>query len=94
MPRFALICIDKPGSLDLRQATRPDHLVYIGDAGELVKLAGPFLDEAGEMAGSLLIIEAENAAAARAFSEQDPYAKAGLFERVDIRAVGGAFAKL
>ncbi len=94
MPRFALICTDKPGSLALRQATRPDHLAYVAAAGGAVKMAGPFLDDAGQMAGSLLIVEADDLDAARAFSADDPYARAGLFERVDIRAVGGAFTSL
>jgi uncharacterized protein YciI len=51
-----------------------------------LRFAGPLLDEAGEMNGSLLIFEGETAAAARAFAEGDPYAQAGLFERVEIRS--------
>ena len=38
------------------------------------------------MAGSLIIVEADDLAAAEAFNAADPYAKAGLFERVEIRA--------
>jgi uncharacterized protein YciI len=34
----------------------------------------------------MLVIEAEDLAAAQAFAAADPYAKAGLFERVDVRA--------
>ena len=34
--------------------------------------------------GSLLIIESENEASARALLAQDPYAHAGLFERVEL----------
>ena len=26
---FVLVCTDKPGSLDLRLATRPQHLAYL-----------------------------------------------------------------
>ena len=37
------------------------------------------------MTGSLLVIEADDIAAARAFAAADPYAKAGLFASVDIR---------
>ena len=51
----------------------------------MLKLGGPFLDEAGEMAGSLLIIEAADLAAAEAFAEGDPYNAAGLYERREVR---------
>jgi uncharacterized protein YciI len=37
------------------------------------------------MVGSLIIIDAADTAAAKAFSVQDPYAQAGLFARVDVR---------
>jgi uncharacterized protein YciI len=94
MPRFALICIDKPRSLALRMANRPAHLAFIAARSDEVKLAGPFLDAAGDMAGSLLILEVPDLAAVQAFSAADPYVRAGLFERVEIRPVGGGFDKL
>jgi uncharacterized protein YciI len=84
MPLFVLICIDKPNALETRAAAREAHLAYVRGTAQ-VKLAGPFLDEAGAMAGSMLIIEADDLAAARAFSTADPYAVAGLFQSVDIR---------
>jgi uncharacterized protein len=48
--------------------------------------AGPFLDGAGEMVGSLVVIEADTRAAAEDWAAGDPYARAGLFESVEIRA--------
>jgi uncharacterized protein len=85
MALFVLICIDRPGALALRMATREAHLAFIaGRPGEL-KLGGPFLDEAGDMAGSLMIIEAADLAGAQAFHAADPYGQAGLFERVEIK---------
>lgn len=86
MPLFVLSCIDKPGALDLRMATRPAHLAYMGEQSHRLKLGGPLLNAEGQMAGSLLIIEAPDLAAAQAFADNDPYAKAGLFERVDLMA--------
>jgi hypothetical protein len=85
MALFVLVCIDKPDSLALRMATREAHFAYAGAAGRGVRLGGPFLDAAGEMAGSLIIIEAEDMAAAKAFNAGDPYQQAGLFESVEIR---------
>lgn len=83
MPLFALSCLDKPGSLDVRMGAREAHLAWVKD--QPVKYAGPFLDEEGCMCGSLLIIEAEDRAAAEAFSAADPYTKAGLWTSVEIR---------
>lgn len=82
--RVALICIDKPGHLHVRQENRPAHLAHIETSG-LVEMAGPFLTEAGEMAGSLVILSVETLDQARDWAMNDPYAKAGLFQSVDIR---------
>jgi len=83
---FVLTCIDKPASLALRLANRDAHLDYVRRHPAFVRLAGPLLDSAGEMAGSLFIVEAEDIAAVEAFTASDPYALAGLFDRVEIRA--------
>jgi len=82
---FALICIDRPDALELRLATRQAHFDYLAANPGVVRLGGPFLNAAGEMAGSLLLIEADDLAAAEAFGAADPYRLAGLFERVEIR---------
>ncbi len=85
MPQFLLLCRDKPDSVDLRMATREAHLAYIAKADGNVLLAGPMLDDNGRPVGSLLIIDAEDRNAANAFAEADPYAKASLFEDVEVR---------
>jgi uncharacterized protein YciI len=85
LPTFVLICTDKPKSLDLRMANREAHLAYVKDFAADIRLGGPLLDAAGDMAGSMLVLEAEDRAAAEAFSANDPYNKAGLFQSVDIR---------
>jgi hypothetical protein len=83
MPLFVLTCIDKPDSLEVRLGAREAHLAWAKD--KPLKLGGPFLDEAGRMAGSLIILEVEDIEAARAFSAADPYTQAGLWASVDIR---------
>lgn len=84
---FALLCRDKPGALQVRMDTRPKHLEHLNamNAKGALKMAGPFLGPDGNPNGSLLIIEAADEAEARAIAEADPYAKAGLFEAIDIR---------
>ncbi len=81
---YAVICKDKPNSLDLRLATRPTHLEYLKAGGPI--FSGPMLGEDEKSPiGSLLVIEAADRAAAEAWAAADPYAKAGLFESVEIR---------
>lgn len=82
---FALICTDRPGAVETRRANREAHLAYIAETGCVVQ-AGPFLDGAGEMVGSLVVVELDTRAAAEDWAAGDPYAKAGLFESVEIRA--------
>ena len=75
---------DRPGALDIRMANRDAHIAWLKDAGASVKAAGPWLNEAGDMAGSLLIIEAADRAALDVWLAGDPYQAAGLFERVEV----------
>ena len=82
---FALLCTDKPASVDLRMSVRPDHLKYLESLGTALKAAGPFTDDEGKPTGSLVIIEAADRAAAQAIADNDPYANAGLFAAVEIR---------
>ena len=82
---FALICTDKPNSLELRISTRPIHVDYLKSLGKSLKLAGPFTGADNNPNGSLVVIEAADHAAAVAMAAADPYAKAGLFQSVDIR---------
>ncbi|EAQ03006.1 YCII-related domain protein [Pseudooceanicola batsensis HTCC2597] len=81
---FALMAHDKPGALDVRNQNRAAHLAYVEETG-VVAQAGPILDDAGEMCGSLVILDVEDAAAASAWAEGDPYARAGLFESVTLK---------
>jgi uncharacterized protein len=89
--RVALICHDKPGALQVRLDNRAAHLAYLADTG-VVDLAGPFLDEGGQMTGSMIVLNVDNMQAARDWAASDPYAKAGLFASVTLtewkRAVG------
>ncbi len=82
---FALICTDRPASLEVRMATRPDHLAYLERYATKLVQVGPLLDTEGRPCGSLLIIDVEDRAAAEGFAAADPYAKAGLFESTIIR---------
>jgi hypothetical protein len=93
MPLFALTCVDKENGLSTRMGAREDHLKWVGGTG-MLKLGGPFLDAKGDMAGSLMIIEAADLDAAKKFSADDPYTKAGLWASVDVRPFRVTFGAL
>lgn len=82
--RFALICLDKPNALQTRVENRPAHLDHLQSSG-VVEQAGPFIDAAGQMCGSLIVLGVASRAEAEAWAAADPYAKAGLFSSVMIQ---------
>jgi uncharacterized protein len=82
---FALLCTDKPNSLELRLKVRPDHVAFLNGLGDAMKFAGPFTDDAGSPNGTLVVVEAQDRQAAEAIVANDPYAIAGLFSDVDIK---------
>ena len=92
---YALICKDKPGHLQVRLDARPDHVAFLNglNADKKLAFAGPFLDADGKPNGSMVVIEATDLAGAEALAAADPYAKAGLFEKVEIKPWTWVFNK-
>ena len=84
---FYIHCTDKPGKSELRKANRDAHLAYIKqNYADKILVAGPTLEPDLEgMNGSVIIVDLPDPAAAHTMTENDPYAKAGLFEAVVIR---------
>ncbi|MFO7758149.1 MAG: YciI family protein [Roseovarius sp.] len=80
---IALIARDKPGALQTRLDNREAHIAYLKETG-VVSQAGPLLDEAGGMIGSLIVLDVADLQAARDWADQDPYALAGLFDSVEM----------
>ena len=81
---FCVVAIDKPDSLALRMATREAHFAYGQETG-VIRLGGPFLDGKDDMAGSLIIFEADDLESAKCWHAGDPYVKAGLFAHSEVR---------
>lgn len=82
---FALVAHDRPNAVARRLELRPDHLKYLDTLGDALVLAGPFLDDKGDMVGSIVVIEADDLEAAGASFARDPYAAGDLFESVTIK---------
>jgi hypothetical protein len=84
MTTFVLMCVDHPDGLERRLAVRENHLAYVREHAAMLKVAGPLLNDAGEMAGSMFVLEAPDRAAVEAFTAADPYRLANVFERTEI----------
>lgn len=85
MALFLINARDKAGSLDVRLANREAHLAWASTFADQIAMAGPvFLDDGTTMAGSTFVIEFGTLADAQDWAANDPYAQAGLFERVEI----------
>lgn len=82
---YIIHCFDKLGQLQTRTDNRPAHVEYLKSFGEKLQAAGPTLDATENMNGSLVILDLADLAEAEAFAANDPYAKAGLFEKVIIQ---------
>ena len=89
---WSVYCLDKPNSSALRQATRPTHLAYLEGFADRIVYGGALVDKDGQTAiGSLLVVNLPDRAAAQKFSDDDPYAKAGLFQSVAIHPTRKVF---
>ena len=92
---FMIQCFDVEDGLDLRKATREAHLAYAASAGARLKFGGPMMASEEDMTpiGSLILLDAASQAAAQLFTENDPYNKAGLFEKVTIQPMLGVLGE-
>lgn len=77
--------LDRPGAVGDRLAHYDAHKAYLADAPVKTVISGPLLAEDGEtMIGSLFLFEADTVEAVERFNAADPFAKAGIWERVEI----------
>jgi uncharacterized protein YciI len=87
--QFVVWTTDRAGSLPDRLRVRDAHRARLrAPAPHAVEvlLAGPTLAAAdGAMNGTLLVVQADDIDAVRAFVDGDPYVAAGVYERVEIR---------
>jgi uncharacterized protein len=82
---YVIIAKDKPDSLALRESVRAEHLEYLTrHKAKLLAAGAQTADDGTGGRGSVLIVDTEDRAEAEAFVRDDPFAKAGLFESVEV----------
>jgi uncharacterized protein YciI len=76
---------DRPDGAAVRAAARQEHFDYLDKHQDILVLGGAMLgDDNTTRIGSVLIVNVPDRAAAEAFSENEPFRKAGLFSSVKI----------
>jgi len=90
---FFIHAEDRPGAIDVRKANRDAHLAYVKERyNDAIIAAGPTIaDDGATMTGSVILIDLPDRAAVDEFCRNDPYARAGLFETVTIKAFKHVF---
>jgi len=84
---YVIHALDKPGHVEVRRANMPAHVEYVKSQSVKLVLAGPLMAEDHQTPiGTVLVVDAENLAAAQAFADGDPYRKADLFAEVRVNA--------
>jgi uncharacterized protein len=86
MSAFVITCIDRTDidTTPLRGAHRAAHMAHVEAYLARYLIAGPLKNADGVAIGSLLVVQAEDEADARAFLETDPYFAAGFWGEISI----------
>lgn len=85
--QFIITAHDGENMLEKRMAVRPRHLEGMAKLGKQIVCAGGLLDDAGKMAGSVLIVDFEDRAALDAYLQNEPYVTEQVWARIDIAPV-------
>ena len=76
---------DREDGAAIRAATREAHFAYLEQHKNILVLGGALLENDGATrTGSVLVINVPGRAAADAFSENEPFRQAGLFQSVKV----------
>ena len=92
---WLMTCRHRPDGADLRERHREAHRHHVatGGGGLARVLIGSALtaDDGETPIGNFGVLDAPTREAAQAFAENDPYARAGLVESIEIVALASRF---
>jgi uncharacterized protein YciI len=80
---YIRVCFDHPGASDLRAKHRSERRAYLESNTVKIIQAGPLCagDANDTYLGTFMLIEANSREEVVAYHENDPFTKAGIFER-------------
>ena len=83
---WAISCVDKPNTAAIREEHLVPHRTYLQSQKRILVLAGATqTDDGKEAIGSLFVVNVNSRAEAKAFSDGDPFTKAGVFAATKVR---------
>ncbi len=89
---YAIQTKDKAGSAKIRADNRPAHLEYLKANQHLLLAAGALIEDDGTGGnGGILIVDTDDRKVAERFINDDPFTKAGLFEKFTVTRWRKAF---
>ena len=89
---YAIQTKDKAGSSQIRADNRAVHIEYLTANKNLLLAAGALIEDDGTGGnGGLLIVDTDDRKEAQRFIDNDPFTKAGLFEKVTVTRWRKAF---
>ena len=82
---WAISRVAAPNFAAMREKGLQAHLNYLHSHKSILVVSGATLtDDGKEIIGSMLIVNVNSRAEAKAFADDDPFAKAGMFKSVTI----------
>jgi uncharacterized protein YciI len=82
---WAISRVAAPNFAAMREKGLQAHLEYLHSRKDILVVSGATLtDDGKDVVGSMLIINVKSRAEAEAFSDGDPFTKAGMFKSVTI----------
>jgi uncharacterized protein YciI len=82
---WAISCTDKANTAAIREKVLQPHRDYLQSQKGILVLAGATqTDDGKEAIGSLFVVNVGSRAEAKAFSDGDPFTKAGVFAAITI----------
>jgi uncharacterized protein YciI len=82
---WTISCVDNPNSAAIRDKVLQPHRDYLQSQKKILVLAGATQNDDGTQAiGSMFVVNVDSRAKAKAFSDGDPFTRAGVFKSVTI----------
>ena len=91
--QFVIRAYDGPNMLDKRMEVRPQHLEGMKRLGERIVCAGGLLDDAGQMKGSMLVLEFEDRSQLDEYLKGEPYAVEGVWQTIEVEVMNVVLLK-
>ncbi len=85
LPRFLILSQAVPGMTAQHDALLGEHRQYLAEHADEFIVRGPLLSDDGtEWQGSAMLVEMRDRASVDAFAAGEPFARAGLFDSIEI----------